>query len=587
MRASPAAWCKAPANVVYKLQAIGWSGAIYALSLLAGGAALAAVPTSAQQDNRELRRAQEQEKQLRELQERAPDVRTPAPELQPLRLIEGETPCITIRQLELRGDESNRFGWVLDTLAGPQGDDGPLKKCLGAKSVGVLVKRAQDALVSRGYVTSRIFTLPQDMASGNLVFTVIPGRIGAIRFSDGTPANITSLRTALPVKSGDILNLRDIEQALENLKRVPTADADIQIAPSAQPAQSDLVISYKSVLPLRVSLSADDSGTKSTGRYQGSATLSWDNPLGLNDLAYLTSSHDLGGGDPGPRGTRGLTVHYSVPYGYWTLGTTLSDSRYYQTVVGINQNYVYSGTSGNAEIKLSRLVYRDALRKTTLHLKAFERHSKNYVDDTEIQVQRRAIGGWEWGLGHKEFVGPATLEGNLAYKRGTDDFDSIRAPEEATGEGTSRFGLIAADVSLAWPFKVATQALRYNTVLRVQDNTTPLTPQDRFSIGGRYTVRGFEGDASLSGDRGYLLRNEMSAALGSSGQEIYFGIDHGEVYGPSTSLLVGNRLTGAVLGLRGGFKKLQYEVFVGTPLYKPEGFKASDTAAGFNLNISF
>ena len=131
------------------------------------------------------------------------------------------------------------------------------------------------------------------------------------------------------------------------------------------------------------------------------------------------------------------------------------------------------------------------------------------------------------------------------------------------------------------------QRLRWSALARGQNPSIALTPQDRFSIGGRYTVRGFEGETSLSGERGYLVRNEMSAAVGDTGQEIFIGIDHGEVSGPSTNLLVGNRLTGAVLGLRGGYKRVQYEVFVGTPLYQPEGFKASDTAAGFNLNISF
>ena len=30
-----------------------------------------------------------------------------------------------------------------------------------------------------------------------------------------------------------------------------------------------------------------------------------------------------------------------------------------------------------------------------------------------------------------------------------------------------------------------------------------------FSIGGRYTVRGFDGEASLMGERGWLLRNDI------------------------------------------------------------------------------
>ena len=45
--------------------------------------------------------------------------------------------------------------------------------------------------------------------------------------------------------------------------------------------------------PVRATLSLDDSGTKSTGRTQGGATLAWDGPLGLNDLAYVSVNHDL------------------------------------------------------------------------------------------------------------------------------------------------------------------------------------------------------------------------------------------------------------------------------------------------------
>lgn len=122
-------------------------------------------------------------------------------------------------------------------------------------------------------------------------------------------------------------------------------------------------------------------------------------------------------------------------------------------------------------------------------------------------------------------------------------------------EGTSRFGLLSADAALTWPFKAASQNLRYNASLRLQDNTTPLTPQDRFAIGGRYTVRGFDGESSLPAERGILLRNDLSLALGSSGQEAYAGLDYGEVSGPSSELLVGKYLCGAVVGMRGSIKK--------------------------------
>jgi hemolysin activation/secretion protein len=549
--------------------------------------AQAQTAASTERDAAEQRRAQERETQLREQQERTPDVRLPTPAAAAAQRLPGsETPCFSIHQLTLRGEESARFGWLLDALSGPDGLDSPLRQCLGAKGINLVLQRAQDALVARGFVTSRVLAESQDLASGQLVLTVLPGRIRAIRFAEPVDPRSTAWN-AVPAKPGDILNLRDVEQALENFKRVPTAEVDIQIEPGQAPDESDLVIAYKQGFPFRASLSVDDSGTKGTGKYQAGLTLSYDNWWTLNDLFYVTLNHDLGGGDTGGRGTAGNTVHYSLPLGYWSLGATASNSRYYQTVAGASQNYVYSGTSSNTEVKLARLLYRDANRKTTASLKAFQRLSNNFIDDTEVQVQRRVVGGWELGIGDKEFIGAATLEGNVAYKRGTGAFGSLPAPEEAFGEGTSRFALVSADAALSLPFKLAGLALRYNANWRAQDNQTPLTPQDRFAIGGRYTVRGFDGESNLSAESGWLLRNELSVALGGSGQEFYIGLDHGEVSGPSSDLLVGKWLTGAVIGVRGGVKNLQYDLFIGVPVSKPESFRTSNATAGFTLNLSF
>ena len=46
-------------------------------------------------------------------------------------------------------------------------------------------------------------------------------------------------------------------------------------------------------------------------------------------------------------------------------------------------------------------------------------------------------------------------------------------------------------------------------------------------------------------------------------------------------------LTGAVIGLRGNYKQLNYDVFVGGPLDKPENFQTHHRTAGFNLTLSF
>ncbi|WP_300653998.1 ShlB/FhaC/HecB family hemolysin secretion/activation protein [Hydrogenophaga sp.] len=558
------------------------------LAMVAAANAHAQAPTTPPPDVRQQGEQQErfqrdrEEARRRQLQaspnELTPptfDQRRPWPEL--------EAPCRAIHEVALVGDSSESFQWALaDLIAGP---DPAIGRCLGVAGVNVAAERAQQALIERGFVTSRIVFEAQNLSSGRLTLSLLPGRIRAIRFA--TPDDRATAWNAMPAQPGDVLNLRDVEQALENFKRVPTTEADIQIEPADVPGQSDLVISWRQSLPFRLNVTLDDSGSKATGRYQGSATLSLDHGWTLNDLFYVTVNRDLGGGRAGDRGTQGHTVHYSLPWDHWLLGFTQSASRYHQSVAGLNQDYVYSGQNDSADLKLSRLFYRDASRKTTASLKGWLRRSKNFIDDTEVQTQRRATGGWELGLAHREFVGRATLDVNLAHKRGTGAFSAMPAPEEAFDEGTSRMRITTLDVSFTAPFKLASQPLRYAGAWRVQRNGTPLTPQDRFAIGGRYSVRGFDGESSLSAERGWTLRNDLGWALGETGHEAYLGVDFGTVSGPSARFLVGRSLAGAVLGVRGQLDRLSYDVFIGRPISQPKAFRSASVTAGFSLAASF
>jgi hemolysin activation/secretion protein len=540
-------------------------------------------------------RQQERERVLREQQERIPDVRLPRTEIpQGLeRLPSNEAHCVDIKSITLVGDSADRFQWAIEAAnhISDRVEDKAMGRCLGSHSVNLVMRRIQNAIIARGYVAARVLAGPQThLEEGTLELTLFPGRIRQIQFAPGTHGSATKWN-AVPLKGGELLNLRDIEQALENFKRLPTAEADIQVVPAegpdAKPGESDLVIQWNQAFPFRVSLSADDSGTRSTGKYQGSVTVSYDHWWTLNDLFYVSLSQDMGGGEPGARGTRGYTVHYSVPFGYWLLGFTASQNRFHQSVTGANQTYLYSGKSQTREIKLSRLIYRDAIRKTSVSLKGWTRASKNFIDDTEVEVQRRRMAGVDVGVAHRQFIGNATLDASLTSRQGTGARDSLPAPEEAFGEGTSRPRIITADAQLNAPFLLGEQRLRYAGSWRAQWNRTPLVPQDRFSIGNRYTVRGFDGQSQLLAERGWLVRNELGIALAQTGQEFYVGIDYGQVGGPSAEALIGKYLSGAVIGLRGALKGVSYDVFVGEPISKPSGFRTSGSVAGFNLNWSF
>lgn len=268
---------------------------ILVFSLLIPAAVLAQQTPTTPQPFIEQQRQQERERALREQNERQIDERLPAPAARLVsRIPDAETPCFRIDRVLLVGDASDSFQWAVSpsVLSGTSGDDSPLGRCLGTSGVNVVLARAQAEVIARGWTTTRVLAAPQDLTTGTLTLTLVPGRIAAIRLSADSTVPLLGqgalLATAIPASPGDLLNLRAIEQGLENLKRSPTAEADIQIepssAPNAKPGESDLVVKYVQSKKWRLSMNLDDSGTETTGRYQGGITASLDNPLGLNDL---------------------------------------------------------------------------------------------------------------------------------------------------------------------------------------------------------------------------------------------------------------------------------------------------------------
>ena len=496
-----------------------------------------------------------------------------------------ETTCSAIKEVLFDGLPALNVQ-LAGSLAGDGLDDSPVGRCVGVQGILVLVDRARNTLIANGYVTSRIEVPDQDLSKGRLFLKVIVGRIAEI--DKGAGANW--VRHTAPVFTHEALNLRDIEQSLENLRRNPSVQADFQLRPGEQVDTSDIVLDYRRQRPLRGYFSLDDSGSSATGKFMAQGTLSWDSPLGLSDLAYLSTSQDVGQRQDGPRGNDSQTLHYSVPWGYWLMGATLSRSNYRQTIAGAFQSYLYSGQTQSRELQLGRVIHRDANSKTSLQVKGFSRRSSNLIDDTEVEVQRRSTAGWEAAVQHVRYWGQVNGDLQLSYKRGTGAFGSMVAPEELFGEGSSRMQVGTVVANLQWPV-AGDYRLTAAHYLKLQVNRTPLVPQDRMCLGGRYTVRGFDGRQNLCGDRGLLLRNELIHALNGS-MSAYIGLDYGRVGGRSAQDLPERSMSGYVLGLRGQHRlnhgaQIHFEAFVGQHMAKPTFIQNASANTGMSLSLNF
>ena len=108
-----------------------------------------------------------------------------------------EAQCFPINQLVLtdyQAEEENssasslkliqpsRFSWALKSVYAER--DFALPACIGSEGINVLLRRIQNRLIDFGYVTTRVVVEPQDLRSGMLVLTVIPGKVGRIQLQD-------------------------------------------------------------------------------------------------------------------------------------------------------------------------------------------------------------------------------------------------------------------------------------------------------------------------------------------------------------------------------------------------------------------
>jgi len=535
---------------------------------------------AAEPDNQFIIQQQRQKALEQQLTPPVPDVRLSEPTSSFGRIaFPVETPCFPINRVELSGQDALPHWVPLQRIA-----DQAQGQCLGGKGINLLMSTLQNRLVDHGWITTRVLAPSQDLKSGTLRLTVVPGYIRHVKLTDDSDKYI-QLYSAFPAHEGNLLDLRDIEQGLENLQRLPTVEANMELLPGEKPGESDVIITRKQSKMWRVGLSLDDSGTKSTGRYQGGATLSLDNPFSLSDLLYVSASHDLD--DKGGKGSKNYTAHYSVPFGYWMLGVTGSDYDYHQTVAGLAGDYRYSGKSKNLNVQLSRVLHRSGTQKTLFTYDVLARETRNYIDDTEVGVQRRQTAAWRAGLQHTHYIGQATLDAGISYQRGTRWFGAQPAPEEFVGDATALSKILQLNAQFDLPFDLGSQHFRYNVQYLRQMSNTPLTPQEQFAIGNRWTVRGFDGERTLSASHGWYVRNDLAWRTPLPNQELYIGADYGEVGGYSSEYLIGKHLAGGVVGLRGSAFNTGYDLFAGTPFSKPDGFSTSSATLGFNLNWSW
>lgn len=525
----------------------------------------------------QIQRLQQQQIEAAKALNPQPRVLSPAGEPAPLKSVASlpvETPCFPIREVVL---EESEFQWLarfLQPIAG---------QCVGKAALARIQDAANRALIERGYVTSRLLAPAQSLQSGRLTLRLLPGLVSRVR--TGEPA-IGSLRMALPTSARALLNQRDIDQGLENVRRLQSqADAMFDVAPGANPGESELVLRPGTGKRWHAIVGVDNAGLNATGKTSLFGSLTYDSPLHLYDQLQLAGTTNANFGAPG-EGNQSVLANYNVPIGYALLAASASRSRYKQSVPGFEGPVLYSGVQSRLQAGLSAVVFRNAQAQTEVRGDLYREINGNTYDGVELPAQMRDVLGYELGVSHRQYVGDVMFTGGLAWRASVPGWSRNigMVLGEPDFDGKTEVALASAGMQV--PFRVGDQPFSYRFDWNTQNARTPLTPANYFAIGTRYSVRGFDQQTTLAAESGWVISNELDwyvpTEIGT--QAIYGGIDAGRVRGPAAEFLTGQTLVGAVLGMRGQVTSksvlaasIHYDVSVGWPLSKPVGISGSPT----------
>lgn len=453
-------------------------------------------------------------------------------------------------------------------------------------AVNGLAAEMNRKLVSRGYVSTQVVIPEQNLSHGTLALLVLPGRFHTVVY--GRESAVLPWRNAFPIREGDLLNIRALEEGLEQMKRLQSLDVSMRLLPGDAPQTTDVELTIHKEKPVSGFLSVDNSGLEDTGKVQWNAGIGIDRLFNGNDVFRFSGNTD-GSRDGYERGTRGQSLYYTVPHGKdtWSLRFNHYDNR--QTVHSYPYDFISSGRTNLLSLSFVHTISRTASEKRSFDVIVTKRNSHSSINDLEIEVQAMDTASLEIGLSDRIYLGTDTLYVRLAQKTGVGWLGAQRDTDYADGPKT-RYRMYLADIDYSHPFTMGHRPASYTASFHGQWTAagTRLYGVDTLSLGNRYTVWGFDGEYTLMGESGWYLRNEIAAAVPKIRSQIYLGLDIGAVYGASTETLVGRTIAGAAVGMRGSFSSgIGYDVFLSRALYRPDGYHTRRWVAGFTLNWSF
>lgn len=370
--------------------------------------------------------------------------------------------------------------------------------CLQAADIQSLMRGLDALYADRGYITAKTYIPPQNIASGELTLEIVEGRVEGLYLVDKKGLNETGrgkakLKTAFPTVPGEVLQLRKLEQGLDQMNRLASVEAKMRLQPGQTVGGSAIIIQRIQGDRFRGNLRLDNLGSKSIGKDQIAFDFALDDALSLNDTWSL--------GYSGAEKSNALSFSGSIPYGRATFTLNAGYSEYQVPLTALAELF---GTTRTAGFEAKFLAHRDQSSTTDLKVALNVNKSDRYINAARLTPQN--LSSLTLGTSHIVQNGPVKNSFDLGTKIGLKSFDADRDIK-----GISKATPHAQFVKLEGGWLRQQSMGETGTLvqdLRFQFAPHALYSAEQMSLGSYSTVRGYE-TAEAVGDVGFYIRTDF------------------------------------------------------------------------------
>ncbi|HHE6469518.1 TPA: ShlB/FhaC/HecB family hemolysin secretion/activation protein [Providencia rettgeri] len=482
--------------------------------------------------------------------------------------------CFPINQIQFAGATQ------LTTKTQTQLTSPYLKRCLTLSEIQKLTKHVTNYYMEQGFITSQAIIPEQDLSSHQLLLQVIEGHIETIEI-ENSPKRL--VHQIFPHQQGKILNLRHIEQGLEQLNRLSSAKYTIDIQPGSQNGYSRIIIHQQGKKwPITSQLNLDNSGIKATGKQLVTGSLTVDSLFGFGEQWSLSASTDTDFSRS--HHSRYAVAAVNVPYGYWSYRYQFYRNNTLQPFQASGQQYRYEGKNTNQQFDISRLIYRDGKQRLTLQSSLKHKNATTQLASQTLTISSPTLTALSFTPQYSTTLGQGYFTFNPAAEWGISAFGA--SPDTlAKDSPRSHYRKFSLSSSYQYFFS---NGVTYLTSFYGQYSTDNLYGIERISIGGQYSVRGYH-EQSLSGNRGGYWRNEINKDIANTaiGQLRFIGaLDCGFIASDKYHI-EHDTLAGGAAGLSFIGNSLFYSQFLlSKPLHYPSQLKPDNWSAYWSVSFS-